>query len=99
MLRISTQKPYFLVPTSQSEICNVRCEISPAAPADLFMRNKANLCVFWAVSGDCEEKQTQFKANQTQFPRPQNAPILKTTAKLKKLSPFYSDSAILIFYF
>ena len=27
------------------------------------MQNKPNLCVFWAVSGDCEEKQTQFKAN------------------------------------
>ena len=23
------------------------------------MQNKPNLCVFWAVSGDCEEKQTQ----------------------------------------
>ncbi len=54
-------------PTGQSEICNVKCEISPAAPADLFMQNKPNLCVFWAVSGDCEEKQTQFKPNQTQF--------------------------------
>jgi hypothetical protein len=34
---------------------------------NLFMQNKPNLCVFWAVSGDCEEKQTQFKPNQTQF--------------------------------
>ena len=50
-------------PTGQSKICNVKCEISPAAPADLFMRNKPNLCVFWAVSGDCEEKQSQFKPN------------------------------------
>ncbi len=25
------------------------------------MRNKPNLCVFWAVSGDCEEKQSQSK--------------------------------------
>jgi len=33
------------------------------------MRNKPNLRVFWAVSDDCEEKQTQFKPNQTQFPR------------------------------
>ena len=24
-----------------------------------YMQNKPNLCVFWAVSGDCEEKQTQ----------------------------------------
>ncbi len=89
MLRISTQKPYFLAsnpsfllfseefrvstihaigrlsqqPTGQSEICNVKCEISPAAPADFFMQNKPNLCVFWAVRGDCEEKQTQFKPN------------------------------------
>ncbi len=36
---------------------------SAAAPADFFMRNKPNLCVFWDVSGDCEEKQTQFKAD------------------------------------
>ncbi len=53
-------------PTGQSEICNVKCEISPAAPADFIMRNKPNLCVFWAVSGDCEEKQTQIKPNQSQ---------------------------------
>ncbi len=35
-----------------------------------FMRNKPNLCVFWAVSGDCEEKQSQTnpnKPNQSQF--------------------------------
>ncbi len=56
-------------PTGQSEICNVKCEISPAAPADFIMQNKPNLRVFWAVSGDCEEKQTQFKPNQTQFPQ------------------------------
>ncbi len=24
-----------------------------------FMQNKANLCVFWAVNGDLQEKQTQ----------------------------------------
>ncbi len=42
--------------------------MNPAAPKNLFMRNKPNLRVFWAVSGDCEEKQTQFKANQSQFP-------------------------------
>ncbi len=28
-----------------------------------FMQNKPNLCVFWAASGDCQEKQTQFKPN------------------------------------
>ena len=32
----------------------------------LFMQNKPNLCVFWAVSGDCEEKQTQTNPIQTQ---------------------------------
>jgi len=31
-----------------------------------FMQNKPNLCVFWAVSGDCEEKQTQTNPIQTQ---------------------------------
>ena len=31
-----------------------------------FMRNKPNLCVFWAVSGDCEEKQTQTNPIQSQ---------------------------------
>ena len=30
---------------------------------EAIMQNKPNLCVFWAVSGDCEEKQTQFKPN------------------------------------
>jgi len=30
------------------------------------MQNKPNLCVFWAVSGDCEEKQTQTNPIQTQ---------------------------------
>ncbi len=28
------------------------------------MRNKPNLCLFWAVSDDCEEKQTQSKPNK-----------------------------------
>ncbi len=32
----------------------------------LFMQNKPNLCVFWAASGDCEEKQTQTNPIQTQ---------------------------------
>jgi len=32
----------------------------------LIMQNKPNLCVFWAVSGDCEEKQTQTNPIQTQ---------------------------------
>jgi len=32
----------------------------------LFMQNKPNLCVFWAGSGDCEEKQTQTNPKQTQ---------------------------------
>jgi hypothetical protein len=32
----------------------------------LFMRNKPNLCVFWAVNGDCEEKQTQTNPIQSQ---------------------------------
>ncbi len=56
-----TQKPYFLVPTR-----------SPAAPMEKsinynnFMRNKPNLCVFWAVSGDCEEKQSQTNPIQSQ---------------------------------
>jgi len=30
------------------------------------MQNKPNLCVFWAVSDDCEEKQTQTNPIQTQ---------------------------------
>jgi len=30
------------------------------------MQNKPNLCVFQAVSGDCEEKQTQTNPIQTQ---------------------------------
>jgi hypothetical protein len=29
----------------------------------LFMQNEPNLCVFWAVSGDCEEKRTQNEPN------------------------------------
>jgi len=33
---------------------------------NLFMQNKPNLCVFWAVSGDCEEKQTQTNPIQSQ---------------------------------
>ena len=34
---------------------------------NLFMQNEPNLCGFWAVSGDCEEKRTQNEPNQTQF--------------------------------
>ena len=30
------------------------------------MQNKPNLCVFWAVSDDCEEKQTQSNPIQSQ---------------------------------
>jgi hypothetical protein len=30
---------------------------------NLFMQNEPNLCVFWAVSGDCEEKRTQNEPN------------------------------------
>ncbi len=59
MLRILTLKPYFLVPTSQRMAPMQKSTMNTAAPANLFMRNKPNLCVFWAVSGDCEEKQTQ----------------------------------------
>jgi len=33
---------------------------------DVIMQNKPNLCVFQAVSGDCEEKQTQTNPIQTQ---------------------------------
>jgi hypothetical protein len=33
---------------------------------NVIMQNKPNLCVFWAVSGDCEEKQTQTNPIQTQ---------------------------------
>jgi len=32
----------------------------------VIMQNKPNLCGFWAVSGDCEEKQTQTNPIQTQ---------------------------------
>ena len=71
-------------PTGQSEICNVKCEISPAAPADFFMQNKPNLCVFWDVSGDCEEKQTQFKPNSNPIsPRNQRNPRFKNNSKPK----------------
>jgi hypothetical protein len=44
----------------------------------LFMQNEPNLCVFWAVNGDCEEKRTQNEPNskpkQTQF-HPHNLSI------------------------
>ena len=30
---------------------------------NLFMQNEPNLCLFWAVSGDCEEKRTQNEPN------------------------------------
>jgi len=33
---------------------------------NLIMQNKPNLCAFWAVNGDCEEKQTQTNPIQTQ---------------------------------
>jgi len=43
--------------TSLSQVTQVTKSIKK----NLFMQNKPNLCVFWAVNGDCEEKQTQFK--------------------------------------
>ncbi len=39
---------------------------SPSAQKYLIMQNKPNLCRFWAKNSYLEEKQTQFKPNQTQ---------------------------------
>ena len=54
--RLSQQPTGDVVPMNKSTM-------NTGTPPDYFMRNKPNLCVFWAVSGDCEEKQTQFKPN------------------------------------
>ena len=42
---------------------NLQCE-KPINQNTLFMQNKPNLCGFWPVNGDFQEKQTQF---QSQF--------------------------------
>jgi hypothetical protein len=61
----------------------------------IIMQNKPNLCVFWAVSGDCEEKQTQSNPIQTQnkaifdppaTPQTQNKPNQTQSKPNKKAS-------------
>ena len=47
---------------------------------NLFMQNKPNLCVFWAVNGDCEEKQTQFKPNSNPISPPSPLRLLQLFA-------------------
>jgi len=45
---------------------NQFAQFTKSIKKNLIMQNKPNLCVFWAVSGDCEEKQTQTNPIQTQ---------------------------------
>jgi len=51
---------------SEFTLSNVEGSGGKINQKNLFMQNKPNLCVFWAVSGDCEEKQTQTNPIQTQ---------------------------------
>jgi len=53
----------------------------------VFMQNKPNLCVFWAVSGDYEKKQTQTNPIQTQ-----NKPNFDLSAPIKaKTNPIQTQ--------
>ncbi len=54
-------------------------QVAKSIKNNLIMQNKPNLCVFWAVSGDCEEKQTQFKANS----KPIKANIMPKQSQFK----------------
>jgi len=45
---------------------NQFAQVTKSIKMNVIMQNKPNLCVFWAVSGDCEEKQTQTNPIQTQ---------------------------------
>jgi len=51
--------------TSLNQVSQVN-QVTKSIKKNLIMQNKPNLCVFWAVSGDCEEKQTQTNPIQTQ---------------------------------
>jgi len=45
---------------------NQFAQVTKSIVLKVIMQNKPNLCVFWAVNGDCEEKQTQTNPIQTQ---------------------------------
>ena len=59
---------------------------------NLIMQNKPNLCLFWAVSGDCEEKQTQTNPIQTQNKAIFNPPAALQSQNKPNSNPISSRS-------
>jgi len=65
-----------------SQLCLWRSRITyTSAQKESIMQNKPNFCRFWAKNGYLEEKQTQFKPNQTQFFASFFLPILPVLSK------------------